>query len=188
MELKELQDTIARLATNADDRAAFITGENHPSPPLSPDSLSTFARSLLRKRFGEARQLLPATCALLKDTAWPRFEDYAANRPTSGIHRHRTDAIAFADHLLRSEHSKLLHDVLRFERQHLVMWQHARGFRAIAFRHDITTAIEALRHGDTDHYYGGPPTLAIWLRIAPRYPVVYRHAQPRYWPSRATSA
>jgi hypothetical protein len=60
------------------------------------EGLPQFGRSLLRKRLGEARRLLPRTAGRIGERFDQEFLRFAANRPTAGMHRHERDALAFA--------------------------------------------------------------------------------------------
>lgn len=89
MDLAALQRELARGAVGLE-----APSESVGSPP--PDQLEAFARSLVRKRAGEVRALLPRTAAALGERFSQTFASFARGRPTSGAKRHARDAIAFA--------------------------------------------------------------------------------------------
>lgn len=196
MGLIELQNAMARLFTDeryqqqlvndplSTGAESGLTAEEIESlMTLAKEAIPAFSHSLLRKRFGEVRRLLPASSAILGAKNWPLFRDFAANHPTTGCHRHRQDAIEFADSLLRHDNDALQRDILRFEREDLDIWNSGYSFRWLYFRHDLISAISRIRSGETDIQYVGRPTLAIWIRLGRNRRVFYRELQPRFWPS-----
>jgi hypothetical protein len=87
-------DTVAlRLRVKAQDRALFSR--------LDPHELEVQARTLLRKRLHEVRQLLPMTARHLASTFNAAFLEYAETRWPQGHRRHLLDACDFSRHLER---------------------------------------------------------------------------------------
>ncbi|MGB0582910.1 MAG: hypothetical protein ACPGVU_24775 [Limisphaerales bacterium] len=198
MGLKEFQTVMARLATEraycqrfaADavgegEKAGLSETEVQQLTELFPEAIPQFSRSLLRKRYGEVREMLPASAAALGESFWNLFEEFAADRPTRGGQRHRDDALEFADWLLGRDSlpqtGEPLRQLLLFEREDLGMWKQKRGIRIRFFRHDLGETLCRLRDGDQDVGYHGPPMMAVWIRLGPDWRVGYREFVPRLW-------
>lgn len=198
MGLKEFQNVMARLATERAYRECFaaeaavegkkagLTGEEvEQLVELLPSAIPQFSRSLLRKRQGEVRELLPASAAALGDLFWALFEEFGSDHPTHGRQRRRDDALEFADWLLSRESlpptDVPLREILEFERCDLAVWTMKRGIRALFFRHDLGEMLIKLRNGEAEVRYTGPPMLAVWLRWHPDGRVRYREFVPRFW-------
>lgn len=196
MGLIDLQNAMARLFTDELFQQQLVndpqligvesglTAEEIDSlMTLAKEAIPAFSNSLLRKRFGEVRRLLPASSTILGAKNWPLFRDFAANHPTTGCHRHRQDAIEFADSLLELPNDLLLRDILRFEREDLDVWNSGYSFRCRYFRHDLVSAISRIRAGENNIHYTGRPTLAVWIRLGRSRRAFYRELQPRFWPA-----
>jgi len=104
-DLAELQRNAARLATNADARAVAEAG---------PEGLDRFAAALIQKRLKAVRELLPRSFALFGGELDQRFRDWAAARPSRSPHRHRRDAVRFAQ--------TLHHDLAHYEAAGVEAW------------------------------------------------------------------
>jgi len=198
MGLKEFQNVMARLATErgyrerfaadvvAEGEKAGLDGEEISQlTDLFPEAIPQFSRSLLRKRYGEVKEMLPASAAALGEAFWKLFEEFGADRPTHGEQRHRDDALDFARWLLARESlpktSEPLRQILQFEYEDLEMWTRKRGIRVRFFRHDLGDTLIRLRNGESDVGYHGPPMMAVWIRLSPAGRVGYREFVPRFW-------
>lgn len=126
MDLAALQRELAR-------RAVGVEAGSHSPADLPLDQVDAFARSLLRKRAGEVRELLPRTVEQLGSAFESRFEDYAQSRPTAGARRRQDDAIGFARWL---DDGSPAGDLARYEAAWVEMW---RGRRLLLrkFRHAV---------------------------------------------------
>lgn len=156
MDLDALQRELARRAVGAP------TPET-PESQLPLDQMNAFARSLIRKRAGQVRSMLPRTVEAMGKRFEARFAEYANSRPTKGPRRHADDAIGFAAWLNAGSHTG---DLARYE----AAWvEIARGRRWVMrrFRHPV----EDIESQGT--------VLMLWLRLPFRAePVVLR------WPLR----
>ena len=135
MGLKETQTALARLLTETHLRERFFADpeavgrtldlspeETRQMLSLSAWQVESMARSLQSKRLGEIRKLLPRSCSALQGRLAPLFRKYAAGSAApQGVHKHRDDAIAFADYLLQNKetHSPEFRRTLRWERDSL---------------------------------------------------------------------
>ena len=80
-----------RFGVRAEERVRFAA--------LAPADLEFQASVLLRKRFGDVRRVLPATCARLGVTAWLTFHDFARSRWPCGSGAQLREADEFCLHL-----------------------------------------------------------------------------------------
>lgn len=92
MDLAAQQRELAR-------RAVGVDRNRHSPSELPLEQVEAFARSLVRKRAGEVRILLPRTAEALGSDFVKEFQRYAAGHSVEGAKRHAADAVAFARRL-----------------------------------------------------------------------------------------
>jgi hypothetical protein len=185
MGLAEQQRLLARLATETALRERFLAdpesvgaqsglapGDIQALTHAPPGPLTFFARSLLSKRLGEVRKLLPLTCRTLGSLAAPLFRHYAAAMSIPiGLHRHRQDALSFAAFLLPRifigpDFPPWLPDLLRYEAGWLKAADPACRRQAERFRYAILPLLQSLNR-DEPPVAIRRPTLALWWRFSP---------------------
>ncbi len=128
MSALEVQELLARLYTDPGllqeflwDREGFCrrhgNGDSEFVRQLDSRQLEFFASSLLAKRAGEVKKLLPMTVCALARRFDGDFNRYAATAIPTGDRRHVADAMAFCEHLLgeAGELNQLKQDAARFE-------------------------------------------------------------------------
>ncbi len=108
MELARFQAAVARLSVDTALRERFYRAPAEAAAELglSPEEgeqlrrqvegLEPFADSLVRKRLGAVRQLLPRTAQRLGGRFDDAFRQFAAAHPSRGPHRHEHDALELA--------------------------------------------------------------------------------------------
>jgi hypothetical protein len=197
MGLRELQSVLARLYTEealrtelAVDPASFAArsglsdSECADLGELLKEAIPSFARSLQRKRMGEVRSFLPATCASLGDRLWPLFQQHAGEFHPQGEQKQFDDALAFAESLvvILDPADLMARRLLNYEATFLRA--RSRSFFLVLrlYRHDIRTVLEQLGNGELAPVYQGRPVLSIWLRLGGSSRLYQRFFFPRFWP------
>lgn len=198
MELETAQALLARLYTDAPFREAFLANpaeaatdyelskrELEQLAELADGPALRFSRALIRKRFGQVVNHLPATRRALRKQLWSAFFTFAGRHNPKGIGRHLDDAIAFAK-FLRGEHAD------QIDAPHwwpLILDYELAGLKALAapyyfnlkiYRHDILKLYRA--SDDPSANYDGRPQLVLWAKLSPGGRVWHRHFFPRFWP------
>lgn len=103
MGLKEIQEQFVKLSVDKDTREKVFDPDSKLSDDFNDQELSLkrHAFSLIRKRLGVVKGILSNTRAVLGDFFDEEFVKYAhTSDPPSGLNRHRTDAINFANWLI----------------------------------------------------------------------------------------
>ena len=169
MELARRQAALARLAVDADLRSRFfesprkaaggldVTPEEAQELAEQVEGLPQFARSLLNKRLGEVRRLLPQAAELAGKRFDEEFRRFAERNPPRGVHRHQRDALALADRL-----KPLLQGEAREALLYESGWIEARLGRVFVVRRI------------------GPARFAVWLRVGRRLRQ-WRIGPARHW-------
>ena len=200
MGLKEQQSALAKLYTSQsyrehlansgstlDDRLQLNEAEQEKLNSILEGEVTSFANSLVRKRLGQVKNMLPGTCALLGETLWDLFKCFAANQPTSGVKRHLIDAKNFSHYLAQKNANEVFNQkahkaVLKYEQTWLDSELSIRFLKFSSFRHDISNYAQRLAKREAVATYSGKPRLCIWLRISGRQQVLYWELFPRFWP------
>ena len=200
MGLKEQQAVLAKLYTSQsyrehlansgstlDDRLQLNEAEQEKLNSILEGEVTSFANSLVRKRLGQVKNMLPGTCALLGETLWDLFKCFAANQPTSGVKRHLIDAKNFSHYLAQKNANEVFNQkahkaVLKYEQTWLDSELSIRFLKFSSFRHDISNYAQRLAKRVAVATYSGKPRLCIWLRISGRQQVLYWELFPRFWP------
>lgn len=102
-------DAIRRLGAGPEEASSMLA--------LDPSELEAQARTLLRKRLGEVRRLLPRTFARVGSSAEALFREHAESFWPQGHRRHVEDALRFTRFLAEREVRGLCRaevNVLRF--------------------------------------------------------------------------
>lgn len=95
------------LSIRAEDRDALIA--------LDPDQLDAQAHTLLTKRLGAARRMVPELFDENAEETANQFLAYAETFWPTGHNRHHEDALNFCSYLSRQEGNKAEHNRLRFQ-------------------------------------------------------------------------
>ena len=185
MDLKEIQQALARLYTDATLRERFQRDPDQAAQEegweqstvaylarVSACRMGQFARQLKGKRLGEVRDLLPRTAEALGGRFTDLFLVYADTSVLSGVHKHRDDARDFAVWALRHPAecplSPCERDLLRYESIWLQAGPGAFHFRVARFLHPVHSLpirSAGLATAETTRR----PTLVIWLRTSTKY-------------------
>ena len=180
MDLATTQAVLSRLYTDTDFRKLFsldpqaalktigLEGEDALQiATVKPQQLRFFARSLIRKRLGEVKKLLPLTRHALGEVFDPLFRSYAANNRLESGKAHQKDAVRFCRFVHEQARAELSRvpwgmDALRFEAAHLESTIRGRYFSAKFFHYPVQAGAGTIT-------VAGPlrkrATLAIWLRF-----------------------
>ena len=112
MELAKEQAFLAKLYVDAEFRGQFFGDPKMQATAfglrgaaldwaleLDAEQVRQFARALLQKRWLAIPKLMPRTAKVMRARLREQFMAYAADHPVHGIHKHVTDALAFAQYL-----------------------------------------------------------------------------------------
>jgi hypothetical protein len=177
MGLGEIQRFLAQIYTHTELRERFFINpqevgvefglnadEVENLGQLSRKDVNSFANSLKWKRLGEIREILPRTAKALGKDFNTLFWQYAESYLPTGIKKHRDDAIAFSNYILKtaSLQSPWLKDLLVFEQTWLLSYQsgrclHIRWFRYSVHQQDIYPQLN----------------LSFWWQLNDRIPLQY---------------
>lgn len=179
MGLAETQKILAQLYTNTPLRERFFANPNVVGLELglnlkeiqnlaqvSSQDVHIFANSLKWKRLGEIRELLPQSVQVLGKDFNTLFWQYSETYLPQGIKKHRYDAIAFADFILKTAQVDNLqlqppwiYDLLRYEKAWLLAYDSHFHWQISWFHYTI--------HLDCQRQ----PTMAIWWRLSQKSPL-----------------
>jgi hypothetical protein len=121
-----LQAAVARLAVDEPLRERFLDDPASVADALGLSTeearevagrvggLAPFADSLVRKRLGSVRRLLPKTAERLGPRFGEAFRSFASSNPSRSPHRHERDALALAA-ILSQEAQGEAREALRIE-------------------------------------------------------------------------
>ncbi len=181
MSLRQQQDLLARLYTDAEFRRAFLSepakigAENDLSETeiaeiagIMPEELNYFADSLFRKRLHEAEKFLPLTQAVLQDDFTEFFREFAQNFNPQIVNKHFEDALGFCDFLQKKQSAQgLAKDAAKFERAKMVFSSRMKNLCIEKFDFDIREIQKSLAENRSisQAEFPGRKTFAIWLRI-----------------------
>jgi hypothetical protein len=182
MGLAQTQQVLAQLYTNTELRERFsanpqVVGaelglsleEAQQLAKLSVREVNVFANSLKWKRLGEVRELLPRTAKVLGKNFTTLFWRYADTYLPTGIKKHRQDAIAFANFIIKvvpAENIELawVSDLVRYEKTWLLAYQNHSRLNVRWFRYPI----DKLASPEALHGVMMQPTIAVWWRLSVR--------------------
>jgi hypothetical protein len=182
MGLAETQQFLAKLYTNSELRTDFFTnpeiacvemglslGDVEKLRKLSAAEINIFANSLKWKRLGEVRELLPRTARVLGKNFTALFWQYAENYLPQGIKKHREDAIAFANFIIKVAQTEGIEpvwmiDLVRYEQTWLLADELPRCLMVCWLRYPIDKL-------EISEIICQQTTLAIWWRLSVRSPL-----------------
>jgi len=184
---KSSREYLENPASKENDSLELSQAEQVKLNSILEGDLTSFAISLLRKRLGQVKNILPGTCALLAENLWNLFESFAANQPTYGVKRHLTDARNFANFLAKNNPSGIFNvkehkAVLKYEQTWLNSELSIQFLKVRSFKHDISNYTARLAKREATPVYLGKPRVCIWFRISGRHRVIYWELFPRFWP------
>lgn len=175
MGLQEQQNFLARLYTDPELLAAFVSDPQHVAgtrgglsqfdieaiAPISLKEVGAFAESLFWKRFHEVEKVLPITARLLAHDFETLFREFSATYNPNSITKHLDDAIEFARYLRRSPTIAVhVRDAARLEGSRLTFFHRDRRIGFVLLRHDVRLPVPIRRW-----------RAAVWFRFRGR---VYR--------------
>lgn len=161
MEMKSYQGQLAKLYTNESfrntffaDREKVIAGlslretEAMQLMQLSKEQVEDFAKSLLHKRAGEVRALLPNSRKAIGGEFDKLFFSYAASLTVNGVHKHQQDAVQFAGFLLeRFNTNEFLRDLIRYERNRVQRYLSRKLLIIEKYNHSPQQLFDCIAHG-----------------------------------------
>lgn len=177
MGLKQTQQLLAQLYTNTELRSRFFANpqavglemglsddEARQFAELSTTQVNVFANSLIWKRLGEVREMLPRTAKVLGKNFTTLFWRYAETTIPQGVKKHREDAIAFADFIINVSPIEgiepvWIEDLVRYEQTWLLTYAQDRCYKILRLRYAV--------HQDLSQ----KNVLAIWWRLGRRSPL-----------------
>lgn len=181
MSLRQQQDLLARLYTDAEFRRAFLSepvkigAENDLSETeiaeiaeIMPEELNFFAESLFRKRLREAEKFLPLTRSVLQDDFTKYFREFSQNFNPQTVKKHFEDALGFCDFLQKHQMPQgFVKDAAKFERAKLVFSSRMTNLCFEKFDFDIREIQKSLaeKKSVSEPDFSERKTFAIWLRI-----------------------
>jgi len=175
MGLTQQQELLARLFTDAalrerfgvDPEAVgreFRLSDEEARQIAAVRGVETFACSLLGKRLGEVREVLPLTAEVLSGDFVPLFREYAESAGAPPPGGPRADAVRFTDFLARrSVGPPWIGDLARYE----AVWLGAspRLLTARFFRYPVPRLARAVLGGKPSGRVTPVPTVALWFRV-----------------------
>ncbi|MBH8577655.1 hypothetical protein I8752_32765 [Nostocaceae cyanobacterium CENA369] len=179
MGLAQTQQVLAQLYTNTELRERFFANpqaigaelglscdEAQQLAQVSLREVSIFANSLKWKRLGEVRELLPRTAKVLGKNFTALFWQYAESYLPKGIKKHREDAIAFSNFIIKVSQAESLSptwvsDLVRYEQTWLLAYEPSSRFSVCFFRYPVNKL-------GTSETINPLPTIAIWWRFSAR--------------------
>lgn len=182
MGLAQTQQVLAQLYTNTEFRQRFFANpqdfgaelglsldEAQQLAELSAKEVKIFANSLKWKRLAEVRGLLPRTARALGKNFTALFWRYTDTYLPQGIKKHREDAIAFADFIVKVISVECIElawisDLVVYEKTWLLVYKHHSRLRVCWFHYPIG------KLGSPEDMNGVmmQPTMAIWWRLSVR--------------------
>lgn len=181
MSLKEVQNLLVRLYTDADLRERFLSEpskigrqnnlsekEAEQIAQVLPDELRFFAESLFHKRLREVEKLLPLTHKVLGENFAFTFRQFSNQFTPISIKKHLEDAIEFS-RFLQKFHLKPLWvaDLIKFERVRLEVKNSEKQFAFCCYHHDIRQILKQISFQDAAAQNFKPRlTFALRLRIS----------------------
>ncbi|MBD2213559.1 hypothetical protein H6G64_19440 [Calothrix sp. FACHB-156] len=193
MGLAQTQQILAQLYTNTELRNSFFANpqvvgaelglsdaEIENLSQLSAPQVNLFASSLKWKRLNLLSKLLPLTASALGKNFKTLFWRYAETYIPQGIKKHRQDAIAFADFIVKTSQQEglepiWLSDLVRYEQAWLLAEELNRGFKVCWFRYPVD------KLGTGEQKIDPQLTIAVWWRFRMRSPL--HHTVRRRSPS-----
>ena len=182
-----LREQLASSALKGDFYLGLCQSEQIKLYTIINTDIKIFALSLLRKRLGVIKKILPATCALLAENLSSLFQAFAADKPTTGVKRHLIDASNFANYLTQRNPNQIFgldehKAVLEYEKTWVNSELSPLVLKVKCFKHDISKYTTQLERQEPNRVYYGKPRLCIWLRLSSSHRVFYWELFPRFWP------
>jgi hypothetical protein len=173
MGLAHIQDLLGTLYTDPEIRRRFAAApesvghefglsarEASQCHLLSPEQVAFFAESLLRKRLGSIRAMLPRTSRALRIDIEQYFKDYRASAGGPPLQNSAAEALAFADYLADRFSSSRIADTVKLDAGELAMRNPSRHIVVESLR----APLEAIAN-NTDEPTFGRRTLVVWFRL-----------------------
>lgn len=178
MGLKEQQDLLARLYTDAELRSGFgnepeyigtrfsLTGpEINDLTALAELEVEWFADSLFWKRFRAVEKLLPTSSWIIGENFEPHFREFSREFSPTSVKKHLEDALAFSRWLLKARHlSAVAADVLKFESTRLRHNAEEKTLSVCTLAHDVRPIFDFGRPGSESEIQTRR-SFAIWARV-----------------------
>ncbi|QIR40154.1 hypothetical protein HCG51_27885 [Tolypothrix sp. PCC 7910] len=183
MGLAQTQQVLAKLYTNTEFRNGFFANpkvlgaelglsdaEIENLSQLAAPQVNLFASSLKWKRLNLLSKVLPSTAVALGKNFKTLFWRYAETYIPQGIKKHRQDAIAFADFIVKTSQLEglepiWLSDLVRYEQAWLLAEELNRGLKVCWFRYPID------KLGNSEEKIRPQLTIAVWWRFQARSPL-----------------
>jgi hypothetical protein len=180
MALADVQTVLARLFTDASFRASFFAdpvavgrssglgpAEAQVLAALSREEVEQFASTLRRKRADDVRKVLPMTAHALGPAFGSHVRPAIASAPRP--RRHRDDARALVNHLVRLARSQQLElpwaaDLARYEVTFAEVLHHPACLVVHHFRFPVAALSGAILSGAPTANIKPRATIGVWLR------------------------
>ncbi|MBS1797757.1 MAG: hypothetical protein JSS81_28300 [Acidobacteria bacterium] len=178
MSLRHQQDLLARLYTDAEFRAKFLSdpqaggreyelsaAETDEIATIVPEELEFFSETLFWKRLRETEKLLPLTKKALADEFSGYFRRFSGKFQPKTVKKHLEDAVAFCGYLRKSAGpDDLTKDLAGYERARLVFFGSGRRIIVRRLRFDLRRLPEIGRNPFSAENFPRRQTIAVWLR------------------------
>jgi len=171
--LKEIQKQFVKLSVDKEAREEAFDADSKLGGDFNDQELSLkrHAFSLIRKRLGVVKGILSNTRGLLGNYFDEEFVKYAnASDPPAGLNRHRTDAINFADWLIKGIASTNSHKginvLLSHELVPVHMWMSKKKFSLRFYLRNPSQLLFLSKEYSSISKARISPTIMIW-REAP---------------------
>ncbi len=191
MGLVIVQQVLAKLYTDRDLRKTFFERpqligqqlgltfeEIQQLSELSSQQVNLFASSLKHKRLGGVRKLLPLTDQCFKKDFYELFDQYYHKLISTGIKKHRQDAICFCSFLLEQitsqpTRSPWILDVIKYEKSWLQATESKHLFSWCYFQYAIEPLIESIQRSEFTPILIKKPCIAIWFKLSRQKKLTY---------------
>lgn len=178
MSLREQQNFLAKLYTDAEIRRAFLSEpakigrvydltavEIDEIAAMMPEELEFFADSLVWKRLREAEKFLPLTRKVLGEDFTPLFCEFSQNFNPQTVKKHFEDALHYCGFLQTQKVSDLAKNTARFERAKLEFFGEEKRFAVCRLDFDVR---EIAGSDFAANDLKKTKKIAVWLRAGKR--------------------
>jgi hypothetical protein len=180
MSLREQQNFLARLYTDAEFRRAFLSEpekagaecdltemEIREISEIIPEELEFFADSLFWKRLRETEKFLPVTKKALGEDFTKHFGEFSQIYNPQTVKKHFEDALIFCRFLQNREISKIAKNAAKFELAKLEFFGLEKRFVVCRLNFDIREFMDSDENPILENLEN-KTKIAVWLRIGKR--------------------
>ncbi|HEY8560692.1 MAG TPA: hypothetical protein VIL74_09980 [Pyrinomonadaceae bacterium] len=180
MSLKEQQNLLAKLYTDAEFRRAFLSepekigvesglsaDEIREIAEIMPEELHFFADSLVWKRLGEAEKFLPLTRRVLGEDFTGNFREFSQTYNPRTVKKHFEDALAFCRFLQTRKIPGPAKCAAKFEAAKLEFFGFEKRIAVCRLDYDVRSFSGAHANPAAENHEK-TKKIAVWLRTGKR--------------------